>query len=188
MAIVAGIAAIILVAILAVGASGMLSGGSASPSSPGLAVASASASAAATPSASIAPSVAPSASAAPAATATAAPTATPLPTPTPTPAGRQARITGITLDGSTYVVDFQVFGYTPVLPGGRHVHFFFNTVSEANAGVPGKGPWKLYATPNPFRQYTVADRPAAATKMCILVANPDHSVVRGTGNCVDLPS
>ena len=119
--------------------------------------------------------------------ATAAPTATPVPTPTPTPAGRQARITKITLSGSTYVVDFQVFGYTPALPG-RHVHFFFNTVSEDNAGVPGKGPWKLYATPNPFKQYKVSDRPTGADQMCILVANPDHSVVKGTGNCVDLPS
>ncbi len=40
----------------------------------------------------------------------------------------------------------------------------------------------------PVRQYTVTDQPDAATQMCILVANPDHSVVKGTGNCVDLPS
>ncbi len=45
----------------------------------------------------------------------------------------------ITLSGTTYVVDFQVFGYTAALPG-RHVHFFFNTVAPDNAGVPGKGP------------------------------------------------
>ena len=30
--------------------------------------------------------------------------------------------------------------------------------------------------------------PAKATQMCILVANPDHSVIQKTGNCVDLPS
>ena len=182
--IAAGIGAIVLIAILAVGASGMLSGGGAAPSNSGLALGSPSASAA--PSASVAPSVAPSASQATAAP-TAEPTPTPLPTPTPTPAGRQARISKITLSGTTYVVDFQVFGYTPALPG-RHVHFYFNTVSEANAGFPGKGPWELYATPNPFRKYTVSDRPAGADQMCILVANPDHSIVKGTGNCVDLPS
>ena len=69
------------------------------------------------------------------------------------------------------------------------MHFFFNTVSEANAGVPGKGPWKLYAVAQPVHGSTrsATGRPAA-TKMCILVANPDHSVVKDTGNCVDLPS
>jgi len=33
----------------------------------------------------------------------------------------------------------------------------------------------------------VDDRPIGAARMCILVSNPDHSVIRGTGNCVDLP-
>ena len=93
----------------------------------------------------------------------------------------------ITTKSGAYVVDFKVFGYSPKLPG-MHVHFFFNTVKPADAGVPGKGPWKLYATPNPFTQYKVGDRPSGATQMCILVANPDHSVIQGTGNCVDLPS
>jgi hypothetical protein len=120
-------------------------------------------------------------------TSTPLPTATPVPTPTPTPSGRAARIMAITVSGGKYVVDFKVFGYTPKLPG-MHVHFFFDTVKPADAGVPGKGPWKLYATPNPFTQYKVTDRPAGANQMCILVANPDHSVIQGTGNCVDLPS
>ena len=46
------------------------------------------------------------------------------------------------------------------LPGGRHVHFFFNTVPPTEAGIPAKRPWNLYAAPIPFRQYKVADRPA----------------------------
>ncbi len=182
---IAAVGAIALIAILAVGASGMLSGG-ASPSSSVAAVTSPSASPSAAPSPSASPSVAASASST-VTTPTAAPTAVPAPTPTPTPAGRQARIIGITVVGGTYVVNFQVFGYTPQLPG-RHVHFFFNTVSVANAGVPGKGPWKVYAVPNPFTQYKVSDRPPGADQMCILVANPDHSIVPDTGNCVDLPS
>jgi hypothetical protein len=33
----------------------------------------------------------------------------------------------------------------------------------------------------------VADRPSAATQMCILVANPDHSVIANSGNCWALP-
>ena len=63
----------------------------------------------------------------------------PAPTPSPTPAGRQARINGITLSGSTYVVQWQAFGYKPALPG-RHVHFFFDTVKPVDAGIPGAGP------------------------------------------------
>ena len=85
-----------------------------------------------------------------------------------------------------YVVDYQVFGYDPQLPG-RHVHFFFDTVKPTDAGVPGKGPWELYAGPIPFTVYKVSDRPTGADQMCILVANTDHSVIQDTGNCVDLP-
>jgi len=33
----------------------------------------------------------------------------------------------------------------------------------------------------------VSDRPSSATKMCALVANPDHSIQLNSGNCVDLP-
>jgi actin-like ATPase involved in cell morphogenesis len=177
----AAVGAIALVAILAVGASGMLSG--ASPSSSPVAQASATAPASASPSPS--PSPTPTPTVAP--TPSPSPTPTPVPTPTPTPAGRQARITGITINSGDYVVDYQVFGYTARLPG-RHVHFFFDTVKPADAGVPGKGPWELYAGPVPFREYQVDERPSGATQMCILVANSDHSVVQGTGNCVDLPS
>ena len=59
--------------------------------------------------------------------------------------------------------------------------------SEANAGMPGSGPWILYGGPRPFTQYTANDRPAAATQMCALVANADHSIQPGSGNCYPLP-
>jgi hypothetical protein len=108
------------------------------------------------------------------------------PTPTPTPAGRQARITDIRVRNGRYVVEYEVFGYRQELPG-RHVHFFFDTVPQREAGVPGSGPWILYGGPSPFTGYGVSDRPGSASQMCILVANPDHSIIRGTGNCVDLP-
>jgi hypothetical protein len=117
---------------------------------------------------------------------TAEATATPQPTPTPTPRGRQARITDIRVRGGRYIVEYEVFGYRQELPG-RHVHFFFDTVPVRDAGTPGDGPWILYAGPSPFRGYRESDRPRGATQMCILVANPDHSINRGTGNCVDLP-
>jgi hypothetical protein len=48
----------------------------------------------------------------------------------------------------------------------------------------------LYGGPSPFTGYSFADRPFGpdgAEQMCILVANPDHSVRLGTGNCVKLP-
>jgi hypothetical protein len=70
---------------------------------------------------------------------------------------------------------------------GQHVHFFFNTVPPAQAGVPGSGPWYAYGGSSPFIGYGIADRPPAATQMCILVANPDHSVIQNTGNCFNLP-
>ncbi|MEJ2558067.1 MAG: hypothetical protein P8186_17970 [Anaerolineae bacterium] len=103
-----------------------------------------------------------------------------------------ARITGITVQDGRYIVDFETFGFKPLVPG-QHVHFFFNTVPPEQAGTPGSGPWQIYPTgpgqPNtsPFTLYTIAQRPADATQLCILVANQDHSVNPGTGNCVDLP-
>ncbi len=110
-------------------------------------------------------------------------------TPTATvPAGIPfARIDSITINSQNrYQVVYETFTFTEVLPG-THVHFFFNTVSPENAGVPGTGPWILYGGPRPFTGYRVSDRPKAATQMCILVANPNHSVQPNSGNCMDLP-
>jgi uncharacterized repeat protein (TIGR01451 family) len=97
-----------------------------------------------------------------------------------------AEITSITLSGSQYVVTFQTVGFTPQLPG-QHVHFFFDTVPPLEAGLPGSGPWYVYGGPSPFTGYGTADRPVGATQMCVLVANPDHSVIQGSGNCYALP-
>ena len=115
------------------------------------------------------------------------PSPTPVPTPTPTPSGQQARILSIKVSGGRYVVDYQVFGYKQVLPG-KHVHFFFDTVPPRRRACPATGPWFVDAGPIPFKGYKVSDKPSKATQMCILFANPDHSVVQGTGNCVDLPN
>lgn len=113
------------------------------------------------------------------------------PTPPPTatvPLGiPYVRINEITIDDQQrYVVAYETFEYTEQLPG-VHVHFFFDTVTPENAGVPGSGPWFLYGGPRPFTQYTLHDRPAGATQMCALVANSDHSVQPNSGNCVYLP-
>ena len=135
-----------------------------------------------------------------ASTATIAPTATTttaiLPTATTTTAilptattasSKSVSITGITIDGNQqYVVGYTTSGYTPSL-ASHHIHFYFNTISEINAGQPGSGPWQLYGGPSPFSQYNVANKPAAATQLCALVANPDHSIQMGSGNCFTLP-
>lgn len=122
---------------------------------------------------------------------TSTPTETPPPSATPTatvPAGIPfSRINTITIDEQNrYVVEYETFEYTEAVPG-MHVHFFFNTVAPQNAGVPGSGPWILYGGPRPFTGYRVSDRPSSATQMCVLVANPNHSVQADSGNCVDLP-
>ena len=118
------------------------------------------------------------------------PTATSAP-PTAAPTATtglefSVRITGITLQDGHYIVSYETAGYTEQLPG-RHVHFFFDTVPESQAGVPGGGPWILYGGPRPFTQYGEGDRPGGATAMCALVANSDHSIIPGTGNCFSLP-
>jgi len=108
-------------------------------------------------------------------------------TPTETLPPLYARINSITVNPSgQYIVDYETFGYTEVLPG-MHVHFFFDTVPPEQAGSPGNGPWYLYGGPRPFTGYGESDRPAQATQMCALVANSNHSVIAGSGNCVNLP-
>jgi hypothetical protein len=102
------------------------------------------------------------------------------------PQTASARIDNIYVQDGQYVVEFETTGFEPQLPG-QHVHFFFDTVPPEEAGVPGSGPWILYGGPSPFTEYGVVDRPADAFQMCILVANPDHSVQANSGNCVDLP-
>jgi serine/threonine protein kinase len=109
---------------------------------------------------------------------------------TATPEGPYVVITDISIDSSNYyVVDYEVHNFPSDIPG-MHVHMFFDTVPPDQAGVPGSGPWKLtwgqYGDP-PFRQYTVGNRPAGATQMCSLVANPNHTVQPNSGNCVMLP-
>lgn len=118
---------------------------------------------------------------------TVTPTDTPIP-PTPTPSTPYVLITGIRIENNKYIVDYEVHNF-PESPS-LHVHMFFDTVPPEQAGMPNSGPWKLtwgaYGDP-PFTQYGPANRPAQATQMCALVANPNHTVILNTGNCFDLP-
>jgi len=97
-----------------------------------------------------------------------------------------AQMNRITRTGNSYSVDYATVGFTAQLPG-THVHFFFDTVAPSQAGMPGSGPWFVYGGSSPFTSYGVGDRPAGATSLCILVANTDHSVIQGSGNCLKLP-
>ena len=108
-------------------------------------------------------------------------------TSTINPNGESVRIDNITIQGGRYVVDYETFGFTEVLPG-TNIHFFFNTVPPDQAGVPGKGPWVFFGGPRPFKGYAVANRPQGATQMCALVANADHTVQPQSGNCFNLPN
>lgn len=120
--------------------------------------------------------------------ATELPTETITPNATATPEGPYTVITDTRVEGNLYAVDYEVHNF-PQEPA-LHVHMFFDTVPPEQAGSPGSGPWKLtwgaYGNP-PFTQYGIANRPPDATQMCALVANPNHSIIPGTGNCVDLP-
>ncbi len=115
----------------------------------------------------------------------------PLPTLEPTgtiPFIPFARINDIFIGDDRYVIVYETIGFEPVLPGGQHIHFFYNTVSEENAGNPGSGPWVIYGGPPPFRDLRVINKPQGATQVCVRVANSNHSILLGSGNCVDLPA
>ncbi len=116
------------------------------------------------------------------------PTAAPSPVPTtpPTAVGTTVNISNIREENGAYIVTYSTNGFNEQLPG-QHIHFFFNTVTPQNAGLPAGGPWYVWGGPRPFNGYRVNDRPAGATQMCALVANPDHTVQLGTGNCLNLP-
>jgi hypothetical protein len=128
------------------------------------------------------PTATPSPTRTTAATPTASATATLAPGPTGTVTqvapGANATISTIGIANAYYQVSFTNTGFTPALPG-PHLHFSFDS------GGPASG--YDYAGPSPYTGIMVADRPASATKLCVAVANPDHSVVAGTGNCMALP-
>jgi tRNA A-37 threonylcarbamoyl transferase component Bud32 len=108
-----------------------------------------------------------------------------LPTPIP-PGVPYVLITGIALDDNKYVVNYETLAFMESL-SGQHIHFFFNTTKLEDAGVPGTGPYIMHAGPRPFSEVAIFDTPPEATQMCALVANPDHTILPDSGNCIDLP-
>ena len=86
-----------------------------------------------------------------------------------------------------YVADFEMAGFVPQYPGGMHLHFFFNTFSPDEVGIGGQANRRSHGSGPPFSGYAVADRPENATQLCVLVANPDHTMLPNSGNCLTLP-
>jgi serine/threonine-protein kinase len=115
------------------------------------------------------------------------PTATTMPPTATAPTTLSAAITGITTVNGRYSVDYVTYGYTEQL-SGQHVHFYWNNISQDQAGVgPTAASWILYGGPRPFTGYAVSDRPADASAMCVIVANADHTIILNSGNCMPLP-
>jgi hypothetical protein len=120
--------------------------------------------------------------------------------------GRCAFITGIKFVPPAYIVDYTVKGFDPIIylpgkqgqPSDHHVHFFYDTVGADHAGAntPQPGKWQVWDRAsgkgklvfdgfNAFNQNSFGG--FGAKQLCILVADKDHGVEQGSGNCVNLP-
>jgi actin-like ATPase involved in cell morphogenesis len=130
---------------------------------------------------------------------TTAPTTTTAP---PTPPGPFVTVTGITEEpNGVYAIAFESQDFVPTFNTGYHVHFFWNTIDRATAGtngVPVPGQWLAYEGGSPAisQMFTTSNRPAGATAICSLVANPAHEIADvnedgtpdpDTGTCGNLP-
>lgn len=121
--------------------------------------------------------------------------------------GRCALLTGVKLDGNTYVATYTVKGFEPIIytagqkgaPGDHHVHFFFDTVGADHAGTNTAQPgiWTVWDRDSGhgelrFDALSVDNQGQnggdGATKLCILVADAPHGVEQGSGNCLPLPA
>jgi hypothetical protein len=107
--------------------------------------------------------------------------------PLPEVPSLSAEITNITLDeDGSYIVEYITQGFEEQLPG-THLHFFFNTVQPEDSGMGSSGDRLMHGGPSPFSDYKVGDKPAGATEMCVLVAEPNHSIILDSGSCMLLP-
>ncbi|MEX1007761.1 MAG: Hsp70 family protein [Acidimicrobiia bacterium] len=120
---------------------------------------------------------------------------------------RCAFLTDVRLDGETYIATYVVQGFQPIIfepnvkgkPSDHHVHFFFDTVGADHAGsnTPQPGIWEVWDKDSGhgelrFDAFNLTNQNdkggEGATKLCILVADKDHGVEAGSGNCLPLPA
>ena len=113
-----------------------------------------------------------------------------MPAPTEPPVvGNRAFVNSISLNGDTYVVNYGVSGFAEDgTIATTHVHVYWNNIREDQAGVgPSQQSWDAYPGFSPHTRFGVGSKPGDATGICIVVANPDHTIQPGTGNCMALP-
>ena len=92
-----------------------------------------------------------------------------------------------------YEISFETIGFVPEpasVPGSHHLHFYFNHLPETEGGLPGNGPWTIYSGSSPFvdANNTPLSRPSSATQLCVAIANANHTLVRNSSQCFDLPA
>jgi len=112
--------------------------------------------------------------------------------------GRCVTIDSLTEDSDGFVAEYTTIGYEPLIEGDdtdHHIHFFFNTVSLAQAGHPGLGPWVIWDVDADGNKLVhdaeglrPSDAPDGAEQLCAVVADHDHSLDDDPQpSCVDLP-
>jgi hypothetical protein len=120
--------------------------------------------------------------------------------------GRCAFITSIKFVAPTYVATYVVKGFEPIIyvpgkqgkPTDHHVHFFYDTVGADHAGTNTAQPgiWQVWDRASGhgqlvFDAYNAFNQNShggfGAKQLCILVADANHGVEQGSGNCMPLP-
>ena len=97
-----------------------------------------------------------------------------------------ASISSVSLVGNTYVVDYTT-NYDPIIstdPQTYHLHFFWDVYDPATVGTNeptvSRGAWTLWdksaAGEMTFDDWSVTDRPAGASAICVVPATFDHQV------------
>ncbi len=111
-------------------------------------------------------------------------------------------MTSVSIDASGLLkATFEPTGFIPSAGAApnRHIHFFFPTASvlddERNAGISGsdRSTWIAWDDPTfgpgfaqaPFHLDDAVE--AGVTELCVLVAEANHVILPGTGNCVAIP-
>jgi actin-like ATPase involved in cell morphogenesis len=107
--------------------------------------------------------------------------------------GRCVFLDEITREGDTFIARYTTVGYDPKLQGGpesRHVHFYFDTLSVDQAGIPAPPNWVAYDTDedgNLIYRFEASSVPPGATKLCASVANVNHGLDDHLQDCEALP-
>jgi hypothetical protein len=104
-------------------------------------------------------------------------------------------IRSIAISGNSLVIDWDALNFTASM-SSFHAHFFWDTFSPNQAGTNAAkfgatvGKWEL-TDQQPFRsqgEMQVANRPAAAKKVCVTVGDVNHALVDPTVfDCIAIP-